>query len=457
MNKSFVLIHPSSFILSGKDSLMSWLLNALYLLLLAVLSPWLAYRAWRTGRYRPGLRQKLLGLSEKLPAGAVWFHGVSVGEVHLLRQVVAAWRRRMPDVLCVISTTTDTGFAEAMRAFPDLPVFFFPLDFSWAVRRTLRQVEPALVVLAEAELWPNFLLACRRQGVPVAVINGRMSPRSLHRYQTVGFLSRRLFGLIDLLLMQTEEYAQALCQLGVAADRVRVTGSAKFDGSSGDRDQPRTAELRRLLQVQPGQLVWIAGSTQAPEEEIVLAIYARLRPSHPGLRLILVPRQKDRFEEVAHLVERSGLPWGRRSRSERLEADVVLVDTIGELGALWGLADVAFVGGSMDGRRGGQNMIEPAAYGAAVLFGPHVWNFKDTVRRLLEAKAACQVEDAAALETAVRRLLADPVERQRLGTSARQLVRSQQGTTERTVTMLAELLAHQVTLRHGRLQSEPAA
>jgi 3-deoxy-D-manno-octulosonic-acid transferase len=419
---------------------MPWLLDLLYLSALLLLSPWLLYRALRTKRYRRGLGPKLLGLRDRFPPGTVWFHGVSVGEVHLLRQVVAAFRKRHPDRPCVVSTTTDTGFEEARRCFPELPVFYYPFDFSWAVRRTLRRVRPALAVLAEAELWPNFLMAARRHGVPVAVINGRMSPRSLARYRHLGPLPRWLFGHIDLFMMQTEEYARAVRELGADSERVKVPGSVKYDGVLADRHNPRTEELRRLLRVGPDDQVWIAGSTQAPEEEVALQIYRRLRPDYPGLRLFLVPRQKDRFDEVARLLERSGLPFARRSRGEDLGTPVVLVDTIGELGALWGLADVAFVGGSLDGRRGGQNMIEPAAYGAAVVFGPHVWNFADTAGRLLEARAARQVADAEQLELALCRLLEDAAERRRLGAAARAFVLRQQGATERTVALLGQML-----------------
>src|SRR4051812_26912722 len=285
---------------------MPWLLNLAYLFALFLLSPWLLYRALRTGRYRRGLGDKLLGPGASVgPPGAVWFHGVSVGEVHLLRQVVAVFRRRQPGRPCVISTTTETGFDEARRCFPDLPVFFFPFDFSWAVVRTLRAVSPSLVVLAECELWPNFLLAARRLGVPVALINGRMSPRSGRRYRRLGLLARRLFRCPDLLAVQTADYARALRDLGAPAERVHVTGSVKYDGAVTDRDNPRTQELRRLFNVTPRDLVWVAGSTQAPEEEVILDVYGRLGPAHPNLRLFLVPRQKHRFEEVARLLERS--------------------------------------------------------------------------------------------------------------------------------------------------------
>ncbi len=430
---------------------MPYLLNLLYLLILIILSPWLIFKACTTGKYRRGLWRKLTGRAV-LRTGerpCAWFHGVSVGEVHLLRQVVAAFRRRYPEWECVLSTTTDTGFAEAQKHFAGLEVFPWPLDFTWAVKRALRRVRPTLVVLAEGETWPNFLTAANRYGVPVAVINARMSPRSYCRYRRLGFVARRHFGRLDLCVTQTQEYAEHFRALGVPVARVHVTGSVKYDGTTADRHNPRTEELRRLLRITGEDLVWIVGSTQAPEEEIALDIFRRVRERHPNLRLILVPRQRERFDEVARLLERSGLPFVRRSildpRSSILDprSSVVLVDTIGELGALWGLADVAFVGGSLDGRRGGQNMIEPAAYGAAVLFGPHVWNFREPASRLVELGAAMQVADAAELESAIARLLADPDERERLGVAARRFVLSQQGATERTVALLGTLIDYQ--------------
>jgi len=434
---------------------MPFLLNLVYLLALFILSPWLLYKFLTTGKYRRGLLRKFLGLVD-LPAPnspRIWFHGVSVGEIHLLRHVVARFRQSHPNWECVLSTTTDTGFDEARKHFPDLSVVYWPLDFSWAVRRALRRINPSLIVLAEGELWPNFLIAAKRRGIPVAVINGRLSPRSFRRYRRFGGLVRWLFGHVDLFAMQTADYAGHIRELGGAAERVKVTGSVKFDGVQTERANPRTQELRCLLGVETDDLVWTVGSTQPPEEEIALDIFRRVKVEHPNLRLFLVPRQKDRFDEVARLLERSNLPFVRRSaldpRTSILDprSSVILVDTIGELGALWGLADIAYVGGSLDGRRGGQNMIEPAAYGAVVLFGPHVWNFRDTAARLVEAGAARQVADAAALETALRQLLDDADGRQRMGSAARQFVLRQQGATEHTVALLDELLAN----RPGRM------
>src|SRR5207245_9915463 len=230
------------------------------------------------------------------------------------------------------------------------------------------------------------------------------------RYQTVLRLGDGLSRRLDPRSAQNDEYAANYRALGVPAKRIHVTGSVKSDGVCTERHNAKTRELGRLFGIRDNNLVFIAGSTQAPEEEITLDIYRRARERHRNLRLIIVPRQKERFDEVAALLARSGEPFVRRSQlgtthDSPLTTHVTLVDTIGELGAVWGLADVAFVGGRLDGKRGGQNMIEPAAYGAAVVFGPHVWNFRDTAERLVSGGAAIQVSDANELDVVVRRLL----------------------------------------------------
>lgn len=429
---------------------MPYLLNVVYLMVLAALSPWLCYKAITTGKYRRGLAARLLGLTSRSQLErssgddrpVVWFHGVSVGEVHLLRGVVARFRERFPAWRCVISTTTDTGHEEARKCFPDLTVIDWPFDFTWAVRSALAQVRPALVVLAEGEAWPNFVWAAKSEGVRLAIINGRMSPRSTARYARFRWLAQRHFGQLDLVAAQSEEYRRHFESLGAA--RAVTTGNVKYDGVQGDRDNPRTGAMRELFGIRPAEIVWVAGSTQDPEERVCLDIYARARRSCPELRLVLVPRHRERFDEVAALLERSGLPFARRSGlrpgANAPQGAVILGDSMGELGAIWGLADIAYVGGSLDGKRGGQNMIEPAAYGAAVLFGPHTWNFKDTVTSLLRQDAAIEVADAMALAAEVERLLCDPARREQLGQAARQFVLSQQGATARTLDLLAELM-----------------
>ena len=429
--------------------MMSYLRNILYLLAFLVLSPWLVYKAVTTRKYRRGFLRKWLGdvrhpllLSpEKRSGPCVWFHGVSLGEVHVLKQLVPFCRRQHPEWQIVVSTTTDAGFDEASKLFPDLPVVFWPFDFTWSVKRALNTIRPDLLVLTESEIWPNVLRIASSRGVKLALVNGRMSPRSAKRYRKIRWLVQGLFRTFDACGVQTAEYAEHWRSLG--ARNVVVTGNIKYDGANLDRGNDKTLAMRRWLGLADDSLVFVAGSTQAPEEQICLDIYRKAKAIHPNLRFIVVPRQKERFEEVATLLEASGLPFDRRSRRTESMTDdrILLLDTFGELSAIWGLADVAFVGGSLDGKRGGQNMIEPAAYGCAVVFGPHTWNFKETVARLLDANGAIRIENAEELETTALRLFADVSERKRLGEAGQAFIRTQQGATQTTLSMLESLLA----------------
>ena len=433
--------------------MLPYLLNLIYLAAASVLAPWLCWQAWVKKKSIRGLKEKWFGqvswraVSDRNETPVVWFHGVSVGEIHLLRQVVAQFRSRFPDWQCVVSTTTATGHDEACKHFADLPVVFWPFDFTWAVQNALRTIQPRLIVLAEGEVWPNFLWAAKQQGVKLALINGRMSPRSARRFQRFRWFLSGVFAHLDWIGAQNDEYRQRYESLG--AVNVVTTGNVKYDGVSSNRHNARTQAMRSLLGISSDALVWVAGSTQDPEETFAIDIYRRANTKHSKLRLILVPRHPERFDEVARLLERSGLPFVRRSAIEAGTAiaqdAIILGDTMGELSALWGLADLAFVGGSLDGKRGGQNMIEPSAYGAAVLFGPHTWNFKQTVGELLSHDAAIQVQDALALEAAVLRLLDDQDERQRLGRAASAFVLSQQGATGRTLDALQSLMGVQET------------
>ena len=428
--------------------MLPYLLNLIYLAVWLALAPWLCWQAWFRKKPLRGLKAKWLGrvgplahISDNETKSVVWFHGVSVGEIHLLRQVVARFREHFPYWQCVISTTTNTGHDEACKHFPDLPVIYWPFDFTWAVNAALRTIKPKLVVLSEGEIWPNFVRAARDQGVKIALINGRTSPRSARRFQKFRWLVADAFARLDWIGAQNDEYRRHYAMLG--AGNVVATGNIKYDGVSSERRNSRTEAMRSLLGISPNALVWVCGSTQHPEESIALEIFRRARQKHPALRLIVVPRHPERFDEVARLLENNGLPFVRRSAlaSTPPTADaIILGDTMGELSAIWGLADIAFVGGSLDGKRGGQNMIEPSAYGAAVLFGPDTWNFKQTVIDLLARDAAIQVQDAASLEAAVLRLLEDAALRQRLGDAAREFVLSQQGATERTLDALAALM-----------------
>jgi len=438
-------------------------LDLVYLLAMLLLAPWIVWRAVATKRYRRDLAAKLLGhvaVANRAKRPFAWFHAVSVGEVNLLGTLVPAFRKRHPEWGVVVSSTTDTGLAEARKRFADLSVIPWPLDFSWAVRTALAEVNPSLIVLTESEMWPNFLRKAKRRGSPVVVVNARMSPRSFRRLRLVAPLARwLLFGKVARFAVQEAEYETRFRELGVAEEKLVTTGSVKYDGAAGERDTPKTRELARLL-AREGNLILLAGSTHAPEESIVLVAFAKVRIRHPELKLILVPRHPDRFEEVARLVEQSGLSFVRRSQvHEPLGAipAVVLLDTVGELGAAWGLAELGFTGGSLDGHRGGQSMIEPAGYGVPCVFGPHVWNFKDAAKRLVEVGGAVMVKDAGELEVQLDRLIADEPLRVRMGAAARELVRRQQGATQRTLDVLDEVLAEGLTpaLRPAAARTRP--
>ena len=424
---------------------MSILLNVCYLLVLTLLSPAILWVSWRTGKYREGFREKFLGL---LPVRdndrpCIWFHAVSVGEVNLLATTLKRIEADAPDVDCLITTTTKTGYQLALKKYANHQVAYCPLDFSWAVRRAMKRVQPNLLVLVELEIWPNLINAASRSSVPIALINGRISERSYRGYQRIRFFIRRLLKQFSCLGVQTEEYAERFANLGATPDQILVTGSVKFDGAETDRKNAQTEKLLELAGLHEQNLVLLAGSTMAGEEQLAINAFRELADDFPELRLVIVPRHPERFDDVARLLDQSALQWCRRTRLEaqsRPDVQVILVDTIGELGGWWGVADLAFVGGSISPERGGQNMIEPAAYGAAVCFGPHTYNFRDVVQRLLKEEAAQVVNDEEELCSFLRRCLDCRSDASEMGRRAQDLVVANQGATVRTVKMLLELL-----------------
>jgi len=453
-----------------------YLLNLMYLLLIVFSLPWLLVQAVRKGKYREGYAAKFFGLVPRRASRktCLWLHAVSVGEVNLLAPLLLMIEQERPDWECVISTTTATGMALAKKKYPRQTVFYCPLDFSWAVSAAMRRIRPDVLVLAELELWPNLIRAARQTGARVAVINGRLSEHSFHGYRRIRPLVARLLRQLDVVAAQDETYAERFRLLGTWPERACVTGSMKYDGAQTDRANPTTQRLAELAGFADDDIVLLAGSTQEPEEAMALDAFRALSPQWPQLRLVLVPRHPDRFDAVAKLLDVSGIPWQRRTaldhkaatggRAEepatggRAEepatgpscaggattgrgfmARVLLVDVVGELGAWWGTAQIAFVGGSI-GSRGGQNMIEPAAYGAAVSFGPNTWNFRDIVAMMLAREAAVVVDNGEQFTAFVRRCLQQPDYAATLGERAKTLVLSQLGATQRTFQMLDALV-----------------
>jgi len=444
---------------------LAWLLNLGWLLVLGLASPWLAWRSLVRRKRFGDWRQKLLGLVPRRDSGrpALWFHAVSVGEVLQLPRLIAELRARWGEFDVILSTTTCTGHDLARQRFPDATVVFWPLDFSWAVGRALDRLQPAGVILVELELWPNFLRAAADRDIPVWLINGRITARSHRGYRRVRPLIATMLRQLQLVVAQSAEYAERFLDLGAPPARVHVRGSLKYDGVELHRDNPRTARFRDLLGLDPEDRVLVAGSTHAPEERLIAAAWQACRKTEPNLRLILAPRHAERFDEVAQmLTAEMGLKVLRRSRvpeGHRLEGggdNVILLDSLGELGACWGLADVAYVGGSLC-PRGGQSMIEPAGYGATLLFGPNTWNFSEFVELLKQRGGACIVATGDALPQALGNLLADRWQAAGMGARARELVEQCQGSTAATVDLLLEQLAGGEGREPGLSRPKPAA
>jgi 3-deoxy-D-manno-octulosonic-acid transferase len=434
------------------------LLNVVYLVAFVALLPWVAWRKFSGGRPVAAPWTRFTGGIAPLPrcdAGVsrIWLHGVSVGEVQLLSVLAAEIRRQAEtdgrQVDCVISSSTTTGLDVAAKRFGTDHTFPCPLDFTWAVNRVLDRVRPDLLVLGELELWPNLLACVHARGIPVVVANARMSEKSAQGYGRIRPIVRRMLEKVSLVIARSQEDADRFTSFApLEGCDVIVTGSMKFDGVKGDRRAQEVMQLRQLAGFHDDDVVFLAGSTQAPEEQLALDAFKALAKKHPHLRLVIVPRHVERTPEIVALLDRSGVRWQLRSRLGTpvapLPADpqarALLVDTTGELGWWWGTSRIAFVGGSLDGKRGGQNMLEPAAYGAAVSFGPSTRNFRDEVRRLLAADAAVVVADGAALTEFVRQCLETEGFAAALGGRAAQLVASQRGSTAATAAAILRTL-----------------
>ncbi len=423
---------------------MRYVLNIIYVLLVLTVSPILFYRRWTQGKYRDGWSQKLWG---NLPtrtgdAPCLWFHAVSVGEVLQLEPIVAAWKKSHPEWDIVISTTTNTGLQVAQDKFKDSLLCYCPLDFTWAVRNAFDRIRPSGFVLVELELWPNLISEAHRRNIPAAMINGRLGEKSFRGYSRIQKLVRPLLQPFGCIAVQNEFYEKRFELLGANPASLHNVGSMKFDRLMTDRNAAAVCELRTAFGIEENTMVLMAGSTHAPEEQIVIETWKQLRASFPELQLILAPRHAERFEEVANLVKQNGCHLIRRSDEFQPKSEkqtVLLLDTLGELSACWGLADIAYVGGTLT-NRGGQNMMEPAAYGCAVLFGPNTWNFADVVEELKNRNACQVVEDQSSLQDNVCNLIEDSRLRDEMGTAASEYVLSKRGATFKTVNQLERML-----------------
>jgi len=423
---------------------LSYLFYSLALAMAMVASvPYWLYQMLRHGKYRRGFGERMGRVPARLIAGqaqrAIWIHAVSVGEVLAVNGLVAQMRRAFPRHRIVISTTTDTGHDLAGKRFGEENVFYFPMDFAFAIRPYLKALRPELVVMAETEFWPNFLRLAHASGARVAVVNGRISDRSFPRYSRFRWALRRMLANVDLFLTQTDEDKARLESIGADPERVRISGNLKFDMTL-PAEPPIVDTLRKALAAEGAGPMLVCGSTVEDEERPLLRAFENLRVSHPKAVMILAPRHPERFETVASMLEEMGISSRRRSRwsGEGLAGGVLLVDTIGELAALYGLADVAFVGGSLV-PRGGHNIIEPALHGVAIVTGNHTENFRDIVG-LFQSRDAVRIVGLAELPLTLMHLLDDSAERLEVGRRAKETILAQMGATARTLEALQALL-----------------
>jgi 3-deoxy-D-manno-octulosonic-acid transferase len=413
----------------------------LYALGLCAYAPRTLWALLRGGRYAEGLGQRLGHVPpelEQIEPGAIWIHAVSVGEVHAARGLLRHLRQILPDVPMLLSTTTSTGQSLAARSGAEAH-FYCPLDLPHAIAAYLDHLQPRALLLVETEIWPNMIRACAARSIPVAVVNGRLSAGSLSRYRWLGQWWRSIVAQLAVVCARTPREAARFCALGVPSERVFATGNLKADAAVLASPIETRQALAEVLHLEAGTELLIAGCTMPGEEEVVLQAYAKTRQACPDVRLLLAPRHPERFDQVANAAATAGWRCHRRTDEGPDGAEVLLLDTIGELPVAYGLGAASFVGGSLV-PTGGHNLLEPAVYGQPVLFGPHVENFAALAEEFLGAGAAWVVNDADELAEAWTTLLKDDRRREDMGTRAREVAFRDANAGQRTARVLLPFL-----------------
>jgi 3-deoxy-D-manno-octulosonic-acid transferase len=419
---------------------------------LIVLIPRFLFHAIAHGKYLPGIRQRLGAIPKLEPQNepTIWLHCVSVGETQAARPLVRELQRNFPNYRLVVSTVTATGQALARDVFKQeaAHVIYFPFDWDWCVRRSLDKVKPDVVLMMETELWPNFLRRCAKNGIPVGLVNGRISKQSFRGYRLIRFFVTRVLQNLTTAVMQSQSDAERIRALGISPEKVSVGGNLKFDVSPATKAGTLTQEVVERFKLDRDEPFILAASTHAPEEKILLDSFHMLKQrGATPLRLGIAPRHPERFAEVASLLDKSGLTWARRSQTAQTNdrsVAVILFDTIGELPGIYPFATIVFVGGSMV-RKGGHNVLEPAAVGTAIITGAHNDNFEAIVRLLHDNGAIITLPPlkgpnlTAALCDAFHSLLVSPTKRHELSRNALQIVEANRGAALKTLTFVTPL------------------
>jgi len=405
--------------------------NLFLIIATVVLSPVILFKLITVPKYRGGMTQKLGRLRKsvmKVIQGSrpIWVHAVSVGEVMAAHPLIRELRKKYPDRKLILSTVTVTGNFTARRRVPEADaVFYFPFDYPCIVRRVIHSINPQVVLIAETELWPNFLRELSRAGIPSVVINGRISPRSHRNYLKLKKLFSQVFKNVTLFCMQSETDAQRIKDIGADPEKVLVTGNLKFD-------QKIPAIQSVPVAIPQGRKIITAGSTHRGEESTLLDIFSRLRIKYPELLLIIAPRHPERFDEVEGLINKAGYECQRRTRLKGTVKDVLLLDTIGELRSFYALCDIAFVGGSLV-KVGGHNLLEPAAMKKPVIFSRYMFNFKEISEALMSAKGGIMVKDKKELYLQLDNLLSDKELAKRMGERAFSVIETNSGAAKKTI------------------------
>ena len=436
---------------------MRCILNLLYIIVSLLYSPVIIYRAIKHKRYRDGWAQRFGKISRENPGKkCIWIHAVSVGEVNAARTVIKKLKSKFNDFKILISTTTDTGQLRAKKLFSaEHKIIYFPFDFSWVMSRAFKNINPAICLLMELEVWPNFVDTAARMNIPVVIVNGRISDKSISRYRKIKPLVKGVFGKISLALAQTQEYAERFKEIGVPENNVVVTGSLKYDTAEITDKVEGSDILAEQLQLstQNSKLrdkLWIAGATGPGEEQIILDVFKELhrQEKFSDLKLVVVPRKPERFDEVAQLITNSGFDFIRystiktqdpRPKAQNLELPVILGDTMGDLRKFYSLSTIIFVGRSLV-PMGGSDMMEAAALGKCTIFGPHTFNFKQTVDALLEKEGAILVNDKNELLQTMKKCLDEPQYAQKIAQNGQKVIKNNQGATLKTIEHIEKIL-----------------
>lgn len=429
---------------------MKLLYNILAILIVMLAAPVFFVRWLREEAFGERMRQSLGALPSETLAGVagkncIWLHAASVGEIVATSPIVKEIRRELPDVPILISVVTSTGYAMAKRIIREADgIIYFPLDLPWICDSVIRKIQPRIFMPVETELWPNFLAAARKYDIPVMMVNGRISDKSVHRYQYLGSILRSMLDTVNRFCMQSTIDAQYIIRLGADPRRVLVTGNTKYDQTYTDVSPEEKELLIRQLGLGGSRPVIVAGSTHKGEEEILFIAFETVRRTFADAKLVLAPRDIARAQELVELSAANGYKAGRRTElknsPEITEAhDVVILDTIGELGRIYALGDVIYVGGSLI-PHGGHNILEPAAHGKPILVGPHMFNFKD-IYALLSGRGACEtVYDAAELAERIIGILSDDKIRNAMSDSALEIIRENRGAAHKSVVQLRSVL-----------------